>query len=161
MIDATIVRVHQHATTVITRMNQGEESMGLSKGGRTTKIHALVDALGNSLEVILTEGNRHDVTQANPLLKGRESKNVIADKGYDSNELRNYLEASGRTPIIPPRAGRLDDIEYDSHTYRERNLVERFFAKIKHYRRVATRFEAKSYLYRAMIVLASIMIWLR
>lgn len=161
MIDATIVRVHQHATFAIKKAAQPAEGIGKSRGGRTTKIHVVVDALGLPIDLHITEGNCHDITQAERLLSGKESKNVIADKGYDSNSLRALILDSGRTAVLPGRSCRREEIVYDEHLYKERHLVENYFGRIKQYRRVATRYEAKVELYRAMVVLASILVWLR
>jgi len=161
MIDATIVRVHQHATFVIKKTAQPEQGMGKSRGGRTTKIHAVVDALGLPIDLHITEGNCHDITQAERLLSGKESENVIADKGYDSGSLRDLILDSGRAAVIPGRSCRKEGIPYDKHLYKERHLVENFFGRIKQFRRVATRYEAKIELYRAMVVLASVLVWLR
>lgn len=161
MIDATIVRVHQHATFVIKKVTQSEQGIGKSRGGRTTKIHAVVDALGLPIDLHITEGNCHDISQAERLLSGKESENVIADKGYDSNSLRDIIRDSGRSIVIPGRSCRREEIIYDKHLYKERHLIENFFGRIKHYRRVATRYEAKIEFYRAMVVLACVLVWLQ
>ena len=96
MIDATIVRVHQHVPFVIKKADQPEQAIGKSRGGRTTKIHVVVDALGLPIDLGITEGNCHDITQAEDLLRGKSSENVIANKGYDSHAFRDLILDSGR-----------------------------------------------------------------
>ena len=101
----------------------------------------MVDALGNLVEFVLLPGQRHDLIGVAPLLDGVEFEALIADKAYDSNELRAQLQARGATVVIPPRSNRVDEIEYDSEMYKWRHLVENFFCKLKHFRRLAMRFE--------------------
>jgi transposase len=135
--------------------------MGRSRGGLTTKIHVVVDGLGLPLEISLTEGQAHDITQSHLALAGEPSEYVICDKGYDSEEFRTNIEKSGRKSVIPPRKCRKSQFDYDKHIYKERHLVENFFCKIKEYRRLATRYDATNYSFRAFVLLASIFIWLR
>ena len=110
----------------------------------TTKIHAVVDALGNPVALSLTPGQAADITQAEPLLEKLEPGALLADKGYDSDALVARLEARGITPVIPPKANRKTPRKTDFALYRERNLVERFFGKLKQYRGIATRFDTNS-----------------
>lgn len=126
----------------------------------TTKIHALVDALGNPLHVHLTEGSRHDVTQAPKLIEQAQGKNFIADKGYDADSVIEAIEKKQMTPVIPSTANRKDQREIDRHIYKERHLVENFFCKIKRYRRVATRYEKTAANYLGFLLFASIRVWL-
>jgi transposase len=159
--DSSIVRAHQHACRAFCKENQSKENMGRSRGGLTTKIHAVVDGLGYPLEIRLTEGQVHDVTQSDLCLQGENSDYVICDKGYDSAEFRSDIEQLGREAVIPPRKNRKSPYEYDKHLYKERHLVENFFCRIKEYRRLSTRYDATSYAFRAFAILASIIIWLR
>ena len=85
---------------------------------------------------------------------------VIADKGYDANHFVVAIEAIGAQPVIPPRSNRLTPREYDRHCYKDRNLVERFFNRIKQFRRIATRYEKLDRNFLGMIILSCIMIWL-
>ena len=101
----------------------------------------MVDALGNLVRFVLLPGQRHDLIGAPPLLVGVEFEALIADKAYDSNELRAQLQARGAMAVIPPKANRVAAIEYDSEMYKWRHLVENFFCKLKHFRRIAMRFE--------------------
>src|ERR687895_896868 len=102
------------------------EAIGRSRGGLTTKIHAIVDALGNPLAVILSGGHVHDVTQAQVLTQEIEPAALLAHKGYDSDGFIEHLEVRRIKPVIPPRANRKTPRECDFALYRERNLVERF-----------------------------------
>lgn len=135
--------------------------MGRSRGGLSTKIHAVVDGLGLPLEIALTEGQTHDMTQSNLALKGEFSDYVICDKGYDSAEFRAAIGRAGSKAVIPSRKCRREQFEYDAHIYKERHLVENFFCRIKEYRRLATRYDAMSHSFRAFLILASILIWVR
>ena len=99
----------------------------------TTKIHAVVDALGNPLRLLLTGGHRNDVTQAEELLKGWKTTRVLADKGYDSNAVLANVAALKAEAVIPPKANRLIQRVYDKEFYKERHLVECFFNKLKQF----------------------------
>jgi transposase len=107
----------------------------------TTKIHVVVDAVGQLIQGRLTEGQVHDVTQAPELLCGVPAKCVVADKAYDSKALRDAIKNMRAKVVIPARANRREIIRWSKAIYRHRNLVERFFCRIKHYRRIATRYE--------------------
>jgi transposase len=126
----------------------------------STKIHALVDALGNPVRCLLTAGQVHDVTQAEPLLEGIPAQQVVADKGYDAKWLIDLIHGRSAKANIPARAGNAYPRDFDAHDYEARNLVERFFARIKHFRRIATRYEKLDVRYAAMLALASALIWL-
>jgi transposase len=136
MMDATIVRAHQHSAGA-KGGDQETEAIGRSRGGLTTKLHALCDALGNPVRLILTPGNIADCTQAEPLLKNINTDNVLADKGGacpglragDSDAIVELITASGASAVIPPKANRLVQRLCDFALYCERNLVERFFNK--------------------------------
>lgn len=107
----------------------------------TTKIHAIVDALGNPVAFSLTGGQVHDLDQAQPLLTKVEPKALLADKAYDANALIEALEKRRIKPVIPPKSNRIEPRDTDYTLYRERNLVERFFNTIKHFRGIATRYD--------------------
>jgi transposase len=127
----------------------------------TTKLHALCDARGNPLRLILTPGNASDVTQAAPLLDGIKAGSVLGDKGYDSDAIVGTIEASGATVVIPPKENRIIKRLCDFALYCERNLVERFFNKLKHYRAIATRYAKRKRNYLAFVTLASVMLWIK
>ena len=104
-------------------------------------MHVSVDALGNPLRFTLTGGQAHDITQADELIDGIESDYVIADRGYDSQRLRERIVEMGATPVIPPRSNRTEPLQYDEHLYGERHLVECYINKMKHYRHIFSRFD--------------------
>lgn len=119
-----------------------------------------VDALGNPLRVILSAGQIADIDCAAALIKNLPTRAVVADKGYDADHFVTRIEATGAEVVIPPRSNRLAPRQFDRHLYRARNLVERFFARLKHFRRIATRYDklAKSFL--SFIHLACAFVWL-
>jgi len=159
MIDSTIVRAHQHASCT---QNSASEEFGRSRGGLTTKIHAVVDANGLPLHVAITGGQQHDSLAACALLEGLPSDGmVLADKAYDATEIRRFASSCGGWANIPPRRNRRDPICFSPYLYRHRNHVERFFNRIKHCRRIATRYEKRAANFLAFVKLAAIRLWLR
>ena len=142
------------------KKQQDNEAMGKSRGGLSTKIHAAVDALGNPVRFILTAGQHSEIKQANPLIEGFSANYVIADKGYDADAFIEAIETGEAIAVIPPKKNRKVAREYDEHLYRERNLVERLFQKLKHFRRIATRYERLATTYQAMLSLVATIIWL-
>ena len=136
--------------------------MGRSRGGLTTKIHALVDANGLPVALKLTEGQAHDGMSAQGMLEGLVAGQVLlADRAYDSDQLRRSMAARGAWANIKPLARRIDKPAFSPFLYRYRNLVERFFNKLKHFRAVATRYEKHAANYLALVKLAATRIWLR
>ena len=158
IIDSTIIRAHQHSSGAL--KNLGEQAIGKSRGGRTTKIHWVVDGLGLPIDFKLTGGQVDDSTMAIPLLKDKKSKYVIADKAYDTNATRAMLESSRREAVIPNSKRRIEIFDYDTDVYKERTLIECFIGWTKHSRRIATRYEKTSILYRGMIMLTCVLAWL-
>ena len=139
---------------------QAFEAEGRSRGGLSTKIHAAVDALGNPIRFILTQGQASEYEQANAMMAGFQADFVLADKGYDANELIETIQSTGAVAVIPPRKNRIESRVYDKIIYKERNFVERLFQKLKHYRRMATRYERLARNDRAMLSLVATVIWL-
>lgn len=127
----------------------------------TTKIVALVDALGNLVRFVLLPGQAHDLVGVKPLIQGVEFDMFLGDKAFDADWLRAELDDRGAIAVIPPKSNRTQRIDCDFHTYRWRHLVEHFFCKLKAFRRVATRYEKTDQSYRAMINLAAIKIAMR
>ena len=124
----------------------------------TTKIHAVVDALGNPLRFILSPGQASDYTQAEALIADLPAQHVLGDKGYDSKALRDAIAAQNAVAVIPPRKTS-PQVACDFALYCERNLVERFFLKIKHFRRIATRYEQTPRAFMSMLAVVSAFIW--
>jgi transposase len=160
MMDSTFVRAHACAAGY-GKDSQKEEALGRSKGGFTTKIHALVDSLGNPLKFILTQGQRNDITQAENLIQDIAHTLLIADKGYDSNAFLETLEKQNCTSVIPPKINRKIQRSYDKHLYKERHLVECFFSKIKYFRRIFSRFDKSAQTFLGFLHFASTLIWLK
>jgi len=130
------------------KCRQGDEALGRSRGGYTTKVHVTVDALGNPRRIMLSAGQVHDLQVAPYLIEHEQTQAIVADKAYDSNEFIALIEQLGAVVVIPPKANRIEQREYDKNLYADRNKVERFFNRVKHYRRLATRYEktARNYL---------------
>jgi len=136
--------------------------MGRSRGGLTTKIHVLVDANGNPILLKLSEGQAHDGRSARDMLGGLGGGQILlADRAYDSDALRNSLAEQGGWANVKPMPRRVNIPTFSPFLYRYRNLVERFFNKIKHFRAVATRFEKHDANYLAIVKLAAARIWMR
>jgi transposase len=136
--------------------------MGRSRGGLTTKIHALVDANGNPIALKLSEGQAHDGKSAAGLIdRLTTGQTLIADRAYDSDTLRQGLVERGAWANIKPMPGRVRVPVFSPFLYRERNLIERFFNKLKHARAAATRFEKHDANYLAVVKLVASRIWMR
>ena len=143
------------------KRGQDTQALGRSCGGFSSKIHAVCDALGNPVTFILTAGQVHDVTQAIPLLEDLNTPCVLADKGYDSDKLRAYLASRCIEAVIPPKKNRLNPPPYDKAKYKWREGIERFFNKLKHFKRVATRFDKKARNFLGFLHLAAIWLWIK
>jgi transposase len=159
MLDSTIVRAHQHAAGA--KGGQQNEALGRSRGGFSTKIHAVCDTLGHPLRFILRGGQAADCRQALALLDGLKAAAVLADKGYDANDIIDAVSGRNALVVIPPRANRKIQREYDTELYQERNLMERLFNKLKHFRRVATRYDKTALSFMSFLNIAAISLWLK
>jgi transposase len=126
----------------------------------TTKIHALVDGLGMLARFRLTCGQAGDSPEALPLLDELKPVSLAADKAYDSNTILKHLGSSGIQAVIPSRANRNEQRPLDDHLYASRNLVERFFCRIKQFRRVATRYDKVPERFSSFVALAAAFIWI-
>lgn len=136
--------------------------MGRSRGGLTTKIHAVVDANGNPITLKLSEGQAHDGRSAADLLDTVQTGQILlADRGYDSDALRKTMAERGAWANIKPMPNRVNVPSFSPWLYRYRNLVERFFSKLKHFRAIATRFEKHDANYLSLVKLAAAKIWMR
>ena len=159
MIDTSIVRVHQHGACIAN--NRGQH-MGRSRGGLTSKIHVVVDGNGLPVQLGLTAGQEHDNQLFSVLLRNLPSRaRLLADRGYDADWIRAFVTDRGAWANIPPKCNRKDPICFSPYLYRDRNLIERFFNKIKQCRRVATRYDKLAANYLAFVKLACIRLWLR
>jgi transposase len=160
MIDATIVRAHSCASGYQKGQN-AQEGLGRSAGGFTSKIHAMVDSLGNLLKIFITPGQQSDITKAPDLIAGLQPSYVIGDKGYDCDAFVQQIIRQNAIPVIPPRSNRTNPRIIDKHIYKERHLVECFFNKVKNYRRIFSRFDKTSLSYESFFAFAGALIWLR
>ena len=141
--------------------SQAEQALGRSRGGFSTKIHITVDGLGNPLRLRLTGGQRHDITQAPGLIDGFQFEHVIADRSYGAQDFIALVVKSGAEVVIPPRQNAHQPRDYDHWLYRERHLIECFINKIKHFRRVFSRFDKLARRYLGFLQLTSTLVWLR
>jgi transposase len=159
-MDATFVKAHQDAC----RHGGDPEKQGLgkTKGGRNSKINALVNGEGRAVRMILLPGNQHEVLSASELLGAELSGSVVlADKGYQSAALAEHILRAGGTPNIPSRKGTLDPLPYHSDLGKLRHVVENFFCRLKRSRRVDTRYDRLAATFMAFVTLAVLDDWLR
>lgn len=160
-IDSTIVKAHQHSSGA----RKGEEAaIGKSVGGNTSKIHAVAASFGRPVDFIITEGQVHDAVVAEELVDNlAAATNIIADKAYDSQSIRVAIEENHSTPVIPRqrRAKKKRGIfpSLNKSIYKFRHKVENLFARLKHFRSIATRYEKLKRNYAGMLLLASIVVW--
>lgn len=145
------------------KKNGGQENqaLGRSRGGFSTKVHVTVDGLGNPMRLRLTAGQCHDITQAVDLVEGFAFEHLIADRGYAAQEFFDWIVESGAKPVIPPHQRAKKAREYDKWLYCERHLVECFINKIKHFRRVFSRYDKLASRYLGFLQFVSSLIWLR
>jgi transposase len=135
-------------------------AIGASRGGRTTKIHALTDDLGRPVAFVLTPGNAHDLVGAGALLAiRRPTRRLLADRAYDARKLRDWLEAHGAEAVIPPNPTRKHPHTYDAEAYRARNLIERMFCRLKDFRRIATRYDKRADIFLSAVFIAAALTW--
>ena len=135
-------------------------AIGRSRGGRTSKIHALTDEIGRPLAFVVTAGNTHDLVGAAELLRRVPMpRRLIADRAYDANKLRQWLAERGCQPVIPPNPTRKHPAAYDHIAYRARNLIERMFCRLKDFRRLATRYDKRADMYLSSVFLAAAVTW--
>lgn len=145
------------------RWKRGAQShaIGRSRGGFSTKVHLVVDALGTPLCFAITEGQRHDCLSAVALLQQAQSKCLLGDKAYDSDSIRAAVSNQGGVAVIPPTSNRSSKIAYDKDLYKARSDIECSFSLLKQARRFATRYEKTLRNYTAVVALGCALMWLR
>ncbi|WP_293979760.1 IS5 family transposase [Sphingobium sp.] len=159
MIDSTCMRVHQNGATG-KKGEVGDRGMGRSRGGLTSKLHALVDADGRSVSLRLTGGQIHDACEAEALIEAiPEGATLLGDKGYDSNAIREAAAVRNVWANIPNRSNRKQRFAFSPWLYKQRNLVERFFNRIKQFRGIATRYDKDPANFLAAIKLICVRLW--
>lgn len=131
------------------------QSTGRSRGGNTTKVHLVVSTLGRAQRLVLSEGQRADVSLADKLLEGFHPEVVIADRGYDFDTVIGTIEACGAQAVIPPKSNRRWQRPTNWKLYKLRNIIERYISKLKHFRRIATRYDKTDSSYLGFLYLAA------
>ena len=160
-IDATYIRVHQSGANPAG--GRQTQALGMSRGGLTTKIHALVDGRGRALKLLLSAGNVVDIKMAAALvsdLRKASCGTLVADKGYDSDPLRSLLVEEDIFPCLGVSRKRVEKRLFHCGHYRKRHHVENFFARLKRHRRVATRYDKLAASFLAFVLLSSILHWI-
>ena len=156
LIDGTIVQAHQKASGA--KGGPQHQAIGRSRGGLTTRIVALVDALGNLFRFLLLPGQAHDMKGVAPLIHKISFGALLADKAFDADWLLQDLDERGATAVIPPKANRKVQRNYDIHMYKWHHLVENYFAKIKEFRGIATRYDKTDTSYAANWYLSAMIV---
>jgi len=144
------------------RRKRGEQkqAVGRSRGGRNTKIHALADAKGRLIALLLTGGEAHDCPVAERLIRRvKPAKRMLGDKAYDSTELREELNERGTKPVIPNRSNRKQPFSFSKRLYKLRWRIESAFNRLKDFRRIATRYDRLARNYLASVCLAAALVW--
>ncbi|MBI4741496.1 MAG: IS5 family transposase [Betaproteobacteria bacterium] len=157
-IGPAIGRAHQHSAGA--KKKAGGQGIGRPRGGLAGKLHVAVEALGNPPQVTLPAGQIAGIGRAAQTIEHLPAQAVIADKGYDADRFVAMTETSGAQAVIPPRSNRITQRSFDRHLYRDRNLIEHFFARIKHFRRIATRHDKPAKSFLSFIHLACAFVWL-
>jgi transposase len=151
-LDSTHIKVHRCGLNPAGGL--ASQAIGKTKGGWNTKLHAAVDRKGRPCSLLLTAANEADITHACTVVEGLSPKMTVADKGYDSDDFRGWLGKQNITPCIPPKSNRRHRLPFVRRSYRKRHLVENFFAKMKTFRRVATRYDKLAETYFGWVLLA-------
>ena len=133
-----------------------EQGIGKSKGGFTSKIHAATDKNGKAMCIFITGGNIYDSTQAEKLLHDtiHEGVYVLGDKAFDSEQILKYIEKNRAITVVPPRKNRKEQREYDKSIYKNRNQIERFFNRLKQFKRIATRYDKLLFSFLSLVQFA-------
>ena len=151
-IDGSHVRAHQYSASI------ANQSISKSVGGNSSKIHLIVDAHGNPIDFMISDATTHDVKVAPDL---KETKVVCADKGYDSEPLREQIRKTGTKANIPKkRNSQSNNDRMDSYLYKIKHLVENMFCRLKQFRGIATRYDKLKRTYQSSVALACIFLWL-
>ena len=163
--------IHRHAddrldacksASLGSRGKRGEQkqAVGRSRGGRNTKIHALADAKGRLIAILVTGGQAHDCPAAERLIRRvKKPKCMLGDKAYDSAELREELDENGTKPVIPNRSNRKEPFSFSKRLYKLRWRIETAFNRLKDFRRIATRYDKLACNYLASVCLAAALVW--
>jgi transposase len=136
------------------------QAIGRLRGGRNTKIHAIADAKGRLLSLMLTDGSAHDCPAAKPLIEqSKLARKLLGDKAYDSADLRDWLKQRGTKSVIPNRSNRKQPFSFSKKSYRERHRIENAFCRLKDFRRVFTRHDRLARNFLASVCLTAAIVW--
>jgi len=156
-------RLHTYQGTPLgggRKKGEHKQAIGRSRGGRNTKIHALADAKGRLIAILLTGGEAHDCPLAERLIRRvKPPKHMLGDKAYDSAELREELDERGTRPVIPNRSNRKQPFSFNKRLYKLRWRIESAFSRLKDFRRIATRYDKLARNYLASVCLAAALVW--
>lgn len=142
------------------KKGEHKQAIGRSRGGRNTKIHAIADAKGRLLSILLTGGEAHDCPPAKWLIRRtRPARKLLGDKAYDSEDLRLWLKDRGTKAVVPNRSNRKQPFRFDRTTYKLRHRVENAFCRLKDFRRLATRYDRLARNFLASICLVAAIVW--
>jgi len=142
------------------KRGEHKQAVGRSRGGRNTKIHALADAKGRLIAILLTGGEAHDCPVAERLIRRTKApKRMLGDKAYDSAELREELDERGTTAVIPNRCNRKQPFSFSKRLYKLRWRIESAFNRLKDFRRIATRYDRLARNYLASVCLVAALVW--
>ena len=161
--DTQMIELHARQSASLgggRKRGEQKQAVGRSRGGRNTKIHALADAKGRLIAILLTGGEAHDCPVAERLIRRvKPSKRMLGDKAYDSAELRDELDERGTKPVIPNRSNRRQPYSFSKRLYKLRWRIESAFNRLKDFRRIATRYDRLARNYLASVCLAAAFVW--
>jgi transposase len=142
------------------KKGEHKQAIGRSRGGRNTKIHAIADAKGRLLCILLTGGQAHDCPPAKRLIRRTSAaKKMLGDRAYDSADLRNWLDQRGTKPVVPNKSNRKQPFSFDRKSYKQRHYIENAFCRLKDFRRIATRYDRLARNFLASVCLVAAIVW--
>ena len=142
------------------KKGEQKQAIGRSRGGRNTKIHAIADAKGRVLSILLSGGEAHDCPPAQRLIRRtKAAKKLLGDKAYDSAELWQWLSDRGTKPVIPNKSNRKQPFSFDKKSYKQRHLIENAFCRLKDFRRIATRYDRLARNFLASVCIVAAIVW--
>lgn len=142
------------------KKGEQKQAVGRSRGGRNTKIHAIADAKGRLLSILLSGGEAHDCPSASRLIRRtKAARKLLGDKAYDSAELRQWLKNRGTKAVVPNRSNRKQPFSFDKKSYKQRHRIENAFCRLKDFRRIATRYDRLARNFLASVCLVAAIVW--
>lgn len=142
------------------KRGEQKQAFGRSRGGRNTKIHAIADAKGRLLSILLSGGEAHDGPPAPHLIsRTRVARKLRGDKAYDGAELRQWLKGRRTRAVVPNRSNREQPFSFDRKSYKQRHRIENAFCRLKDFRRIATRYDKRADIFLSAICLAAAITW--